>query len=181
MTENPAMQKTTKGRLQLLKEFPVNGSFYIGIYQGNISDYDIIIKYRQKVNGIWSKPRTPKHIHWAVDILIKQYQDDRTTAELLDFFIDLWDNKILPWHTDEERMAFIDPQKLLDDVDKEADKYAALAQKGEYSIKFLILIAKLLMAQEKTNNNQAYMFRQLLSLLKNHNNIFNIVSTATHR
>ena len=37
------------------------------------------------------------------------------------------------------------------------------------------------MAQEKTNNNQAYMFRQLLEALKNHNNIFKIVSTATHR
>jgi hypothetical protein len=60
-------------------------------------------------------------------------------------------------------------------------QYAALAQKGEYSVKFLILLAKLLMAQEKTNNNQAYMFRQLLEALKNHNNIFKIVSTATHR
>ena len=47
--------------------------------------------------------------------------------------------------------------------------------------KFLILLAKLLMAQEKTNNNQAYMFRQLLEALKSHNNIFKIVSTATHR
>lgn len=80
-----------------------------------------------------------------------------------------------------ERMAFINPQKLLSDVNNEATNYAPLAQKGEYSIKFLILLAKLLMAQEKTNNNQAYMFRQLLEALKNHNNIFKIVSTATHR
>ncbi len=78
-------------------------------------------------------------------------------------------------------MAFIDPTTLLNDVNREAVQYVALAQKGEYSVKFLILLAKLLMAQEKTNNNQAYMFRQLLEALKNHNNIFKIVSTATHR
>ena len=180
MPQNPKMPSTTKGQ-PLLKEFPVNGSFYIGIYQGTISAQDIIIRYRQKENGLWSKPRTPKHIHWAVDILIKQYQDNQTTNQLLDFFIDLWDNNISPWHTNAERMAFIDPTTLLNDINREAVQYVALAQKGEYSVKFLILLAKLLMAQEKTNNNQAYMFRQLLEALKKHNNIFKIVSTATHR
>ena len=181
MPKNPAMPQTFKGAQPLLKEFSVNGSFYIGIYQGSISSQDIIIRYRQKENGVWSRPRTPKHIHWAVDILIKQYQDNHTTNQLLDFFIDLWDNKISPWQTNAERMAFIDPKTLLNDVNREAVQYTALAQKGEYSVKFLILLAKLLMAQEKTNNNQAYMFRQLLENLKNHNNIFEIVSTATHR
>lgn len=180
MPQNPKMPSTTKGQ-PLLKEFPVNGSFYVGIYQGSISPLDIIIKYRQLENGSWSNPRTPKHIHWAVDILIKQYIDNQTTTQLLDFFIDLWDNNISPWHTNAERMAFIDPTTLLNDVNREAVQYASLAQKGEYSVKFLILLAKLLMAQEKTNNNQAYMFRQLLEALKNHNNIFKIVSTATHR
>ena len=115
MPQNPKMPSTTKGQ-PLLKEFPVNGSFYIGIYQGTISAQDIIIRYRQKENGLWSKPRTPKHIHWAVDILIKQYQDNQTTNQLLDFFIDFWDNNISPWHTNAERMAFIDPTTLLHDV-----------------------------------------------------------------
>lgn len=181
MPKNPAMPQTYKGKQQLLKEFPINGSFYIGIYQGTISVYDIILRYRQKENGEWSRPRTPKHIHWAVDILIKQYLDNKTTTQLLDFFIDLWDNKISPWRTNAERMAFIDPQKLLNEVNNEATNYTPLAQKGEYSVKFLILLAKLLMAQEKTNNDQAYMFRKLLEALKNHNNIFKIVSTATYR
>lgn len=81
MPQNPKMPRSTKGQ-PLLKEFPVNGSFYIGIYQGTISAQDIIIRYRQKENGLWSKPRTPKHIHWAVDILIKQYQDNQTTNQL---------------------------------------------------------------------------------------------------
>lgn len=176
----PSMPQSIKGKA-LLSSFPVNGTFYIGIYQGNISEYDIIIKYRQKENGRWSRPRTPKHVHWAVDILIKQYQDEDTTNQLLDFLIDLWDNQIAPWKSSEERMAFINPERLLNEVNEEAQTYSSLARKGEYSIKFLILLAKLLMAQEKTNRNDAYMFRRLLEQLKRHENIFKIISTATYR
>ena len=42
-----------------------------------------------------------------------------------------------------------------------------------------LLIAKLLMVQEKTNRHDAYMFKNLLEKLKEHRNIFEIVSTAT--
>ena len=31
----------------LLAEFPVNGTYIIGIYQGSLSKYDILIKYRK--------------------------------------------------------------------------------------------------------------------------------------
>ncbi len=36
------------------------------------------------------------------------------------------------------------------------------------------------MIQEKTNRSDAYMFKDLLHKLKNHKNIFEIVSTASH-
>ena len=76
-------------RNTLLAQFPVNGSYIIGIYQGRISEFDILIKYRQLENGVWSKMRTPKHIHWAVDILIKHYCDANQTDQLLDFLLNL--------------------------------------------------------------------------------------------
>ena len=62
---------------------------------------------------------------------------------------------------------------------EEASNYEVLAGKGEYSVKFLLLLAKLLMVQEKTNRHDAYMFKRLLEQLKEHKNIFQIVSTAT--
>ena len=68
---------------------------------------------------------------------------------------------------------------MLADVNDEVEKYNKLADKGEYSVKFLVLIAKLLMVQEKTNRHDAYMFKNLLEKLKGHRNIFEIVSTAT--
>jgi hypothetical protein len=91
----------------------------------------------------------------------------------------LW-NRTTPIRTDEERAHFLRTDTLLEEVNTEASKYTALANHGEYSVKFLILLAKLLMVQEKTNRNDAYMFKTLLEQLREHNDIFRIVSTATY-
>lgn len=163
-----------------LAAFPVNGTFYVAIYQGKLSPYDVLIKYRQLEDGKWSRIRTPKHIHWAVDMLIKQHLENAATERLIDSLIDLWDNQVQPIRSDEDRKRILNQQTLLDEVDKEAANYTALAGKGEYSVKFLLLLARLLMIQEKTNCEEAFMFRQLLEQLKEHKDIFKIVSTATH-
>lgn len=163
-----------------LVEFPVNGTFYVAIYQGSLSPYDVLIKYRQLENGKWSRIRTPKHIHWAVDILIKQHLENDTTERLINALIDLWDNQIQPIRSEEERTQVLNRQTLLEEVNAEASNYAALAGKGEYSVKFLLLLARLLMIQEKTNKEDAFMFRNLLEQLKEHKDIFRVVSTATH-
>ena len=167
----------TKGH-ELLAEFRVNGSYIIGIYKGSLSIFDILIKYRQLENGKWSRIRTPKHIHWAVDILIKHYCDMSTTDRLLGFLLDLW-YRTNPIRTVEEQALFLQTDTLLEEVNREAANYTALANRGEYSVKFLILLAKLLMVQEKTNRNDAYMFKNLLEQLREHNDIFKIISTAT--
>ena len=50
---------------------------------------------------------------------------------------------------------------------------------GEYSVEFLIVLMTLLMTQEKTNRNDAYMFGKVLdSLLKEELDIFSIMSAA---
>ena len=178
MTSTPNMLSSGK---KPLAEFSVNGTFYVAIYQGNLSPYDVLIKYRQFENGKWSRIRTPKHIHWAVDILIKQHMENNATEQLIDSLVDLWDNTIQPIRSEEERAQFLNPATLLAEVNAEAIKYNALAGKGEYSVKFILLLARLLMVQEKTNNADAFMFRNLLEQLREHKDIFKIVSTATHR
>ena len=62
-----------------------------------------------------------------------------------------------------------------------ARNYQNLNGKGEYSVEFLCVLAILLMRQEKTNNPNAYMFKDLLEALKAKDDIFKIVSVATHR
>lgn len=62
----------------------------------------------------------------------------------------------------------LEEQNLLNEVNKESIGYPQLAGKGE-------------MVQEKTNNQKAFMFGELLDKLKEHRNIFEIVSAATFR
>jgi hypothetical protein len=168
------------GRFVPLYATEVNGSFIIAVYKGSFSKYDILIKYRQKNEDKWSRIRTPKHIHWTVDILIKMHFEDKKTKEFLDFLIQVWKNT-KPFKTKQDRINFLNPDNLLEVNQKEILHYEKLNNKGEYNIKFLILLAKLLMAQEKTNLEEAYMFKKLLVALKSGGDIFKIVSIATHR
>jgi hypothetical protein len=163
-----------------LRVFEINDSFIVGVYQGSLSEYDILIKYRQKLKSKWYRIRTPKHIHWAVDILIKMHEDREQTQEFLDFLTGVW-SRTKPIKSRDERENFLSIENLLHVNQEEIEKYERLGRKGEYNIKFLILLAKLLMVQEKTNLETAYMFKKLLDSLKVGEDIFNIVSVATHR
>lgn len=161
----------------------VNETYILGVYQGSLSDLDLLLKYRQKdekTKSGWSRIRTPKHIHWAVDAIIKMHHNNTETKKFLKFLIELWDDQIQPLKTDKERDLLLNVEKLKNEANLEARKYPELADKGEYSIKFLYLIAKLLMIQEKTNLSSAFMFKNLLKALEEHKDIYKIVSIATH-
>lgn len=161
-----------------VKMFQVNDNTIIAVYKGSLSPLDILIKYRQKLkNGEWSNIRTPKHIHWTVDILMKMQAYKELTQDFLNFFIDIWE-KTTPMKSEQERQS-IDLEALLNMSKSQIEKFKDLSKKGEYSVKFLILLAKLLMLQEKTNRPDAYMFKRVLEGLKEGEDLFHILSTAT--
>lgn len=159
--------------------FQVNDSYIIGVYQGSLSEFDILIKYRQKLSERWSRIRTPKHIHWAVDVLIKLHEDKEKTQEFLDFLIGVWNNTY-PVKNREQQQEELTIESLLRNSQAEIQQYDALSSKGEYSVKFLIMLAKLLMIQEKTNLETAFMFKKLLDALREGGDIFSVVSIASH-
>lgn len=161
----------------------INDTYILGVYQGTLSNYDLLMRYRQKdctSKSGWSRIRTPKPIHWAVDVILKMNHNRVETRKFLNFLIKEWDNNIKPIKSKNQRKALLNVRLLKSEANKEAKKYPKLANKGEYSIKFLYLIAKLLMIQEKTNLSTAYMFRNLLKALEEHKDIYNIVAVATH-
>lgn len=167
-----------------IRIIPINNSYLLGIYKGKLSKFDILFKYRQKdysTKSGWSRIRTPKHIHWAVDVLLKMQVEKEETKRFLTFLIKLWNESVKPINSEEDIADALDVNRLLMEVDLESSNYKTLAQNGEYSIKFLILIAKLLMIQEKTNMESAFMFKQLLDALYLGQDIYKIVSIATHR
>jgi hypothetical protein len=71
--------------------------------------------------------------------------------------------------TTKEEFNNIDIEKLYKEFENDINNFKTLNSKGEYSVSFLILLAKLLMVQEKTNRSDAYMFGNILKKLKNGN------------
>ncbi len=166
----------------LLKVIPINNSFILGIYQGGLSDYDLLIKFRQRSETSqsgWSRIRTPKHIHWTVDLLIKMSHYPEIAQDFLDFLITIWNNTS-PNTNEEERNASLQIDNFIRDNIEEINRFLDLNTKGEYSINFLIILSKLLMQQEKNNNSDAYMFIQLLEKIRDGGDIFSVISKATH-
>jgi len=166
-------------RVEPLFVIEINGEFILAAYQGSLSKFDVLIKYRQKHESSWSRIRTPKHIHWAVDILIKMHEEPQKTKEFLSFLLDVW-SKTKPLTNESSRKKLLNITSLIKENEESFEKYEDLSKKGEYSTKFLILLAKLLMIQEKTNLSTAYMFKNLIQALKDGKDIFKIISIATH-
>jgi hypothetical protein len=110
---------------------------------------------------------------------MKMQVEKNKTKEFLDFLLQRW-NEIEPMKNEEERQNRLNIEYLINNYKDELEKYTSLNNKGEYSIKFLILLAELLMIQEKTNREDAYMFKNLLESLKEGKSIFKIISIATH-
>ena len=156
-----------------LAEFPVNGTFYVAIYQGKLSPYDVLIKYRQLEDGKWSHIRTPKHIHWAVDLLVEKLNNKELTTAFIQHMINLYD-EISPLKTKKEQTSLL-KNICFDKIDKFKN-----ISNGFYTIKFIYCIMYLLIVEEKTSSTTAHMFKELLEKLKTKDDFYGIVNTATH-
>ena len=58
-------------RKYTIKEIKLHNNTIIGIFEGDggyIKENDIVIKYQEQGKRL----RTPKHIHWVIDLLIKK-------------------------------------------------------------------------------------------------------------
>lgn len=119
---NDLIKTMTKGPLVPIWADRINGKYIIAVYQGSLSQYDILIKYRQLENSQWSSIRTPKHIHWAVDILIKMYQDKVKTQAFLDMLITIWNNTN-PIKSIEQRNNVLSLDFLLNDFETNYSEY----------------------------------------------------------
>ena len=175
----PSMEFNKKGVRHIpIKVFQVNDSTILAVYKGSLSPLDILVKYRQKLQaGKWSNIRTPKHIHWVVDILMKMQSYKKLTEDFVSFFITVW-HETVPLSSEHERSS-LDLSAILGLSEAEITKFSQLSHKGEYSVKFLILLAKLLMIQEKTNRADAYMFKRVLDGLREGKDLFRILATAS--
>ncbi|RLJ00335.1 MAG: hypothetical protein DRP08_06615 [Candidatus Aenigmatarchaeota archaeon] len=169
----------SRGEIRMpISVIKVNDDFILAIYKGRKGPADILIRYRQKLkNSNWSNIRTPKHIHWTVDILIKMFQEEHLTKQFIDELMKIWEKEIQPM-TQNERDS-LELTELLNYDRETLERFRELSKYGEYNVKFLLLLAKLLMLQEKTNYPEGQLFQTLLKKLKEGEDIFSILQTAT--
>jgi hypothetical protein len=159
------------GNKKAIIEF-VFTEYVIYVFQGNLSQFDIVIKYRKDGTRI----RTPKHIHWVVDILMKMQGNEALTKLYLRAIQNCW-NTCTPLANND----YATLKSLIENGEKgiEIEKYFDLNAFGEYDVEFLYVLMELLAVQEKTNRADAYMFGNIIEeLLDADRDLFKIISTA---
>lgn len=163
-------------KLKSIIEIDVENGLRIYVFPGSLSPNDIIVKFKDS-NLPKTQIRQPKHIHWAVDLLIKKDNNPELTNKFLNEMLVRW-KEIKPLSERSYDSIIneikISKNKAFIDQFKELDKH------GFFSINFIVHLMEILMIQEKTNNPNAYMFNDVvLSLLQSHD-LYNIISKATH-
>lgn len=164
-----------------LREFDLDGGdTIIAVFQGNRGahpDRDIIVKYRQRGEG---RMRTPLHLHWAVDLLLKKQHREALTKEFVALLIALYDD-LQPFASLEDRADRLERQ-IGNAVNRERlEPFQPLDAFGEYSVEFTGYIIELMGLCEKTGAPNAFMFRRVLSAIQDDWDIFSVVSIAGHR
>lgn len=166
-----------KAKIKAFKVFTLKSGEMIGVFQGskgNKPDLDIVVKYRDKYTKT-SVPRTPKHIHWVIDLLIKKEHNEKLTLEFIRYLLAMYD-KIKPFSNKTEQQKcecrFTNPENL--------KKFEKLNNYGQYSVEFIGHVIELLSIEEKTSMEGAFMFKEVLEALSKNKDIFSIVSAATH-
>lgn len=149
--------------------------FTLYVFKGQYSQFDILVRYDK--DGI--RLRTPKHIHWAVDLLIKRQENETLTKEFLTLVKNNWINCVPLKNNDFDTL-----EKRVNTLVKSHNlaTYEELNAYGEYPVDFLFVLMSLLSIQEKTNRPDAYMFGQVIDeLLKENVDIYKIISSAGYR
>jgi hypothetical protein len=162
---------------ELIKEILISDKYILYIHQGSFSKFDMVLKYKVLKDGVWSRIRTPKHIHWAVDLVLKKQIKKELSIHFIEKLLDYWNSIESPMKTNDDRNRII--QECIST--SLGEEYKELDSIGEYPIEFLWLMALLLIQQEKANNFNAFMFKDLLTSLKENDEIYKIISIATHR
>ena len=170
--------KIHNGTLMPIDLIVVDDRFIIAIYQGNKSDYDIIVKYRQRFDTSqdqWSALRTPSHIHWLIDVLVKRTSYINQLQCFINKLIEIWNGEITPFDSLDDRSFKISTVQGLYSASINEDECCDILQYGFYSLHFLFCVAVLLMYQEKTNYPDGILFQGILGkLATDTNDLFSI-------
>ena len=161
------------GYLESFKEFDVSNGTVIGVFQGargENPDLDIIVKYQEPGKQV----RTPKHLHWAIDLIIKKEHNAELTKDFIHYLLQMW-NKVEPFGSKNEQQEC----KLRYSGPDQISQFIPLDSYGEYPVEFIAEVMELIMIQEKTGLSEAFMFQSVLQSIYEDQDIFSIVASAS--
>jgi len=164
-----------KPRIESIKEIKLNDGTIIGIFEGNRGanpDHDILIKYHEKGKRI----RTPKHIHWIIDLLIKKEHNKDLTLKFIKYLRNMYD-RVEAFKDKEDRKKC----EIKETTDEKLKPFEELNNYGEYKIEFIGHLIELMIKMEKNTlpEKPAKVFRELIDAMIDEKEIFVIVSKAT--
>ncbi len=136
----------------------IDYTYSMHIYQGSKCLNDIRLRYKIGDSLI----RTPKHMHWLLDLILKKEKYPKLTDEFVDMLIeDYAQLKILPTST------YANYKKLIEELyEKDLSKFHKLSKAGEFPIEYVYLLIALLICQEKTNYPSGGLFQDMLKSIK---------------
>jgi len=162
-------------RAYAIKEFELQDGTIIGVFEGSrghIPEHDILIKYQEKGKRL----RTPKHIHWVLDLLIKKQHKPELTMKFMKHLRGMYDC-VEAFKNKEDRLKCelkeVSPEKLK--PFQELNKY------GEYKIDFIAHLIELMVKMEKNTppEKPARVFKELIDSMIRGDEIFVVASRAT--
>lgn len=162
-------------RKYAIKEIFLEDGTIIGVFEGEKGynhDHDILIKYKECGKRI----RTPKHIHWVIDLLIKKEHDRDLAIRFMRYLREMYD-KVEAFKGKEDRQKC----ELKETTREKLKEFKELNKYGEYTVEFIGHLIELMIKMEKNTppEKPARVFKELMNALLNEKEIFVIVSKAT--
>ena len=158
-----------------IKEIELQDGTVIGVFEGSRGanpDHDILIKYQEQGKRL----RTPKHIHWVIDLLIKKEHNRELTLYFMKYFRNMYD-RVEGFKSKEDRQNC----KFKETTLEKLKPFEELNNYGEYKVEFIGHLIELMIKMEKNTppEKPARVFKELMDAMIAEKEIFVIVSKAT--
>ena len=158
-----------------IKEIRLPDGTIIGVFEGSRGanpNHDILIKYQERGKRL----RTPKHIHWVIDLLIKKEHDRELTLKFMQYLRDMY-NRVDAFRSKEDRALCV----LKETTPERLKPFERLNKYGEYKVEFIGHLIELMIKMEKNTppEKPARVFKELMDAMIAEKEIFVIVSKAT--
>jgi hypothetical protein len=126
--------------------------------RGDQKHIDFVIKFLEP--GSRKETRTPAHIHWVVDLLLKAETHRDTVAAFVKFYRAFYES-VDAFESVDERNSYqpVTPARV-------RRRFGELSHHGTYSLEYLSYLLELFAICEKASPRPIKMFPELLSTLQ---------------